>query len=426
MKIGEISKKTNIPIYSIRYYIKTGLIIPNSKNKQWYFSEKDLNELKLISKLKDLQFSLNDIHEILSLERTGNLQDPADHNSYMEVYIQHYKALLEQKTQLEQTITAVKKHIDSIQLQSKPHKKTGIPLSMMHLIQCPHCNQPLMLKNAVIQNCYLIDGDFWCECGYEAYAKNGILCTYGGYISNYNWPDFQRSFTKGTPVLYKNMLHKAHLFIMDKLLSIDSKNKIIYEDHINIHTFIDILMKEHPINAKFIISDYYYPIVEMYKERLERLNLNIDILYISDATLMPPLAKQCIDIFIDSHSSSEFMCFNKHHLLDILDCYLKPDCLVIGSALEYKNTFPNSKKKMKTIYPEMDDAVLNFQKCRKYFLQSKRYQELDIKDCGYITDFKNNEAFSYHITGEEMFCTAYFWQRNPKIATLSYKDIIKK
>lgn len=49
MKIGELAKITNLSVDTIRYYVNLGLLVPASESKQYSFSEKDIQDLKLFS-----------------------------------------------------------------------------------------------------------------------------------------------------------------------------------------------------------------------------------------------------------------------------------------------------------------------------------------------------------------------------------------
>ena len=78
MKIGQLAKKYNVSVESIRYYINIGLLIPEKKEKQYYFGKKNIEEVSLILRLKELHFTLKEIHQILSIRRISNLVDEED------------------------------------------------------------------------------------------------------------------------------------------------------------------------------------------------------------------------------------------------------------------------------------------------------------------------------------------------------------
>ena len=54
----------------------------------------------------------------------------------------------------------------------------------------------------------------------------------------------------------------------------------------------------------FIITDRYPQVLRMYKERIEYLKLDLDILYIADGSGNYPLKKGSVDLLIDYFSSN--------------------------------------------------------------------------------------------------------------------------
>jgi len=68
MLIGEVSKKFNIGIETLRYYDKIGLLIAKRKNNLRYYSEEDVKKLQNIMAMKEMMFSLEDIKRILEID----------------------------------------------------------------------------------------------------------------------------------------------------------------------------------------------------------------------------------------------------------------------------------------------------------------------------------------------------------------------
>ncbi len=69
-KIGDLSKKCNVSIETIRYYEKIKLMpIPKRKDSRYrIYDENDFARLKFILRAKELGFTLNEIKELLSLK----------------------------------------------------------------------------------------------------------------------------------------------------------------------------------------------------------------------------------------------------------------------------------------------------------------------------------------------------------------------
>jgi MerR family copper efflux transcriptional regulator len=73
MFIGEISKKTDIPIKTIRYYEEFGLLHKPKRSMSQYriYSEKDIEKLLFIKKSKDLGLTLAEIKKIIKRSSSG-------------------------------------------------------------------------------------------------------------------------------------------------------------------------------------------------------------------------------------------------------------------------------------------------------------------------------------------------------------------
>ena len=73
MFIGEISKKTNIPVKTIRYYEEFGLLRhPKlSLSKYRIYNQRDLEKLLFIKKSKDLGLTLTEIKKIIKRSSKG-------------------------------------------------------------------------------------------------------------------------------------------------------------------------------------------------------------------------------------------------------------------------------------------------------------------------------------------------------------------
>lgn len=68
MLIGEVSKKYNISIETLRFYDKIGLLTVERKNNRRYYSEKDIQRLQSIMAMKEMPFSLEEIKKILEID----------------------------------------------------------------------------------------------------------------------------------------------------------------------------------------------------------------------------------------------------------------------------------------------------------------------------------------------------------------------
>ena len=73
MFIGEVSKKANIPVKTIRYYEEFGLLHhpKRSLSKYRIYTQKDIEKLLFIKKSKDLGLTLAEIKKIIKRSSRG-------------------------------------------------------------------------------------------------------------------------------------------------------------------------------------------------------------------------------------------------------------------------------------------------------------------------------------------------------------------
>lgn len=68
-KIGEVTSQTGMTADTLRYYEKIGLISDISRNASGIrqYSDKDISKLKFIKRAQCMNFSLNEIKDLLSM-----------------------------------------------------------------------------------------------------------------------------------------------------------------------------------------------------------------------------------------------------------------------------------------------------------------------------------------------------------------------
>jgi len=73
LKIGELSKETDIPISALRYYEQIGLLLPayKAESNYRYYKQSDIPLALFIKKAQYLGFSLEEIKEIIQERKSG-------------------------------------------------------------------------------------------------------------------------------------------------------------------------------------------------------------------------------------------------------------------------------------------------------------------------------------------------------------------
>ena len=73
LRIGEVARRTGLPVKTIRYYCDEGLLQPRARSESGYrlFDEEDLAELTIIRSLRAMDVSIPELARILEVRRAG-------------------------------------------------------------------------------------------------------------------------------------------------------------------------------------------------------------------------------------------------------------------------------------------------------------------------------------------------------------------
>lgn len=401
LKIGEVSKLFNLSKETLRYYMDLGLIVAHKKGSLFEFDETAQNDIKWIVKLKEMKFSLNEIYNIISLRRVSNWVEPEDIKDYIF-------NLKEKKGFLNGELLNLREAIEKIEVEINTFSnsvnqiinKTGVPLKALEYLQCPKCADQLSVNNAQISYKYIFNGTLKCACGYEIEIINGIVITKNKNISPYDKPDLNRELYKGIPPNLVTLFQKSYNWMLNKINNKDMKNKVILETHINAYFFLYNNLKKIKNDCLFIIIDKFPETLYMYKERIDFLGLDLDILYIADSSYNYPIKKNCIDILIDFFGTNEHSIYRETFLIKDIEKYLNRNAEIIGTYF-YFEPFSKSIKQLTKEYPENYQNNFNLIEFKKSLID-EQFKIDDYEEIGFTKDSGDNLAFSFHIKDEKM------------------------
>lgn len=92
-QIGSAADRVGLSLRTLRYYEEVGLVIPSARTRGGFrlYTEDDIAKLSLIKHLKPLEFTLEELGELLDLrERLEHEQNPAvraDLNDRLAAYV---------------------------------------------------------------------------------------------------------------------------------------------------------------------------------------------------------------------------------------------------------------------------------------------------------------------------------------------------
>src|SRR6056297_3023234 len=155
MKIKEFSNNFDLSYDTIRYYMKLNLINPQKVGGHYEFDQEDQDDMAEILKLKEMEFSLDEIKEILSFKRIGRLSNYQKNSYYQNIYQEKIK----------------KKE------NNEKQNDLSLNLNFLNLFACPVCGSDLTLSAKEIENNRIHQGSLNCSCGEKILIRDGILYT---------------------------------------------------------------------------------------------------------------------------------------------------------------------------------------------------------------------------------------------------------
>ncbi|MFB7933339.1 MerR family transcriptional regulator [Streptomyces sp. NPDC056039] len=68
MQIGEVAARTELSLRTIRHYEETGLVVPSARSQGGFrlYTERDVDRLMVIRRMKPLGFTLDEMRELLA------------------------------------------------------------------------------------------------------------------------------------------------------------------------------------------------------------------------------------------------------------------------------------------------------------------------------------------------------------------------
>ena len=79
MQIGEVAEQTSLSLRTIRYYEEMGLVTPSARTTGGFrlYTETDVARLRLIRRMKPLEFTLEEMRDVLGVLDALEAADPA-------------------------------------------------------------------------------------------------------------------------------------------------------------------------------------------------------------------------------------------------------------------------------------------------------------------------------------------------------------
>lgn len=409
MKIGELAEKCGVSKDTIRYYVQKGLLIPAKSGAQMDFTHREYQDMQFIQKMKRMQFNIREMQEIFTLRRLSNFIEPDTIQAYQKILDEKQRALLENIHVLQDAYQTVEAETKAL-AASCPAKKhvSGVPLKALSVLYCPHCKKQLMVENAQISNSYVSSGELACDCGYRAAITDGIVQTGNKYQGLYDKPDLKRGLYRDVGEEFVIGFEKSSDLVWNSLQELGMKGKIVMETNINGYFFLYNQVRRLEHDCLYIITDRYAEMLSMYKDLIETLGMDLQILFIADDSDNLPLKDGCADILLDYYGSNEQVLYKKESFIQRYQKYISDSAVVLGALFGFE-AGSASVRKVPEYYPECSKNALNAAEMLKTY-EAEGYR-LIVEEVAETTRTYNQYSFACHKDGERLILYYYEAQR---------------
>lgn len=397
MKIGEFAKKNNITQDTIRHYIDLGLLVAEKQGSQYRFTEEDSGDLEEIVKLKQLDFSLTEIQEILCFYRLEGEKSNDFRSFYLSLLERKKEQVRLEQLKFQEIDGHLKKRIHELKMdKASIHRKIGFPISSTPLLQCPECRSALDINGGTIERNMLMEAEFQCECGYISYIEDGIYVDKAAVGKKKKIPPKQ-DFLEAASPKYINFLYNGTSTLIDYIQNHGSQSGYIMELDNCVGRFLMQYIEFLPKSCTYILICHDKERISNMKNNIELQQEHSNIIFFCCELDRLPFAPASIDIIVDHWMSKTYAKTADRDLMDIVSPFLKQEGLLVGA---YPHLGPYCKDYLH-VPLELRD-LFNWDKmlCK---LQQLNFTELDVSELGPITE--DNPYID--IQGKEQYLTLY-------------------
>ncbi len=353
MKIGEFSKMFDTSIDTIRFYVESGLLLPEKVHNQRIFDTKCVSDMRLIQKYKDMKFTIADIKKIFSLKRlTGFIGYHGEY--YLGMLSGKRDELVNEMNNITNSIETIDREMQVYtKLSQKKAKKNffGIPLPFISYLACPFCGENLFLDKASIEDNKIMNGDLSCSCGYHAAILEGIIVVGDRETKKEDDVDLDEVFRDIYTDDNAEELEKAfrsHDWYMRRIEFDKLDGKLILRwgtgEGVLLRYFIENLKSFR--NSFYVATDNRYALLKRVKETMEKITDDgVNVVFVVAEYDEIPLKRESADMIIDTFSSTDMIFEKGINGLERIAQYLKKGGLWYGGYLYFEKPIPMSMYK---------------------------------------------------------------------------------
>ncbi len=333
MKIGTFAKTFNTTKDTIRHYTEKFLLNPVKVNNFYDYGDSCIRDMKIILKLKELDFSLDEITYFLSFVRNSFndmiiMEDELFNfmNEKINCIEEKIMGLNRSKDEIEHYMALIKEKYDNVPIESK---KVGIPSDFIEHLFCPRCQRRVYLASGEIENGEILNGAFRCHCGYSGIILDGIIVVDGAYKDKELDENLKKMKTHEIfPPELTGIITSSSNWIAEKLCKENLSNKFIFDSMTHggirsLQLIEKLMLKEE--NFYYIANDIHYPHIRNFKALLSAQKKRPKTIFMCGNFENLPLKKDSFDFLISFFGLQTYSIYKKEIPVNIFSDFLKPD-----------------------------------------------------------------------------------------------------
>lgn len=402
MRIGEFAEKHDTSQDTIRYYLDMGLLVTEKKGGQYRFGEQDSLDMDKIKRFKELEFSINDIIRILTIQRISGTNTEVFRNLYLpflEEKKQEVEGKLDKYNKVHKLIS--ERIVEITERESTRSPKLGFPISSLNLLACPECGSDLKLNAGTIEKNMIMSASIQCDCGYRVKVEDGIYVeekTVRPKLLNGERMPTKEEYLESCSVTHTNFIYKGLVTLMEYVNTYGNKPKYILELDNCVGFFLLQYINDIPESTTFILVDYDKDRISQLKRNLEMYYKHKRFIFFCCEVDRMPVRKSSIDMIVDSGLSKPYAEEKGGYLMDIIEPLLKPSG-ILASRFIYMNSTDNQKIRM----PDSLEEIFN----RENVMRKLRESDMELLDTVNIGAFIKDSEYDLELRGAEVYQVAY-------------------
>jgi len=129
MQIGEVAERTGLSLRTIRYYGEVGLVRPSARTHGGFrlYTEPDIARLELIKRMKPLDFSLDEMGDLLGV--LDRIDEPGiseqEHEALLERLVMYRLAAEERARALREQLAVADDFHESLRKEISRQRRIG-------------------------------------------------------------------------------------------------------------------------------------------------------------------------------------------------------------------------------------------------------------------------------------------------------------